>query len=196
MKKSIFLMFCLVLCICVTACKKEESKVPDIEEFATQKDKDAAMEKLIGIDEKTFIEKWGEPEVIDGNSLWEVPLDGETKYVCARFENGELVTVRTSDILYLVVTEVNEGWMYCLADFYDYSYDFSHLTTCTMTDVFGNTITPEVGDMYMLEFDGMIMESYPAQLHTPYSFTNTGEVTDEILGDLESGMTDFYNMWE
>lgn len=48
-------------------------------------------------------------------------------------------------------------------------------------DCFGNKIECAIGDQILFETDGMVAESYPAQLSKPYSVRIMGHLSDEEI---------------
>ena len=180
MKKSvtiIYLVFMVMIAICpLSACKKKN--LPDL--VSVLKYSDEELNRLAAnIDEQTLIDNWGKPETVNYRRIWRVPFDGKTKFVVAYVENGKVINLDVSYNLFVTVVAVNNGTAYCLTGWDDYSRDAGSLTFMPNRDMFGNEITCKVGDLFTFEFEGMIMESYPAQLTPPYSATLRGHLTDE-----------------
>ena len=73
---------------------------------------------------------------------------------------------------------------YCLYGFNDYSTNCGDLAYMPTQDVFGNPLECEVGDAFVFQFDGIIMETYPAQLNLPYSATLMGQLPEEDVNEL------------
>ena len=55
-------------------------------------------------------------------------------------------------------------------------------------DCFGNKIECAVGDQILFETDGMVAESYPAQLSKPYSVRVMGHLPDEEVQAIASAI--------
>ena len=180
MKKSVIiismaLMTTIAICS-LTACKNK--KLPELESVLKYSDEE--LNKLAAnIDEQTLSDNWGKPETVNYRRIWRVPFDGKTKFVVAYVENGKVINLDVSYNLFVTVVAVNNGTAYCLTGWDDYSRDAGSLTFMPNRDMFGNEITCKVGDLFTFEFEGMIMESYPAQLTPPYSATLRGHLTDE-----------------
>lgn len=180
MKKSvtvISLVLMATIAICsLSACKNK--KLPELESVLRYSDEE--LNRLAAnIDEQTLIDNWGKPETVNARRIWRVPLDGGTKFIVAYVENGKVINLDTSFNLFVTVVAIDNGTAYCLTGWDDYSTDVSSLTFMPSRDIFGNEITCKVGAQFTFEFDGMIMETYPAQLNPPYSATLRGHLSDE-----------------
>lgn len=186
MKKVFALMITLALVMmCSTACGK--NKMPDLEGVAGYSD-----EQLIELakthDEAALIKAWGEPQPIGNERLWKAGLSGETKYVTAYVENGNVISVNVSKIMYITVVKEQDGVKYCLFGWNDYTSAATNLAVMPAQDRFGNAITCEVGDQFLFETDGMVAETYPAQLSDPYEATLAGHLSDDVITSLSAGI--------
>lgn len=179
-----FLSLTLVLIVAVSmfsACKSKTSEpvVPDAE-IVLQYSDEELQELASTVDEQNLIDAWGEPQVVENRRFWSVPLTGATEYLVAYVENGEITSLYKS--YYLYVTVVTEN--HCLYGWDTYSTYDGNLAYMPTQDVFGNTIEYTPGDMFVFQFDGIIMETYPAQLHQPYSATLMGHLSDDEVDAL------------
>ena len=128
-------------------------------------------------DEKTLIEDWGKPIIAGNERLWPVELDGQTKYIVAYVENGDVISVNVSKTIFITVVMEQNGVMYCTFGWDNYSSDGRNLAFIPNEDCFGNKIECTVGDQILFETDGMVAESYPAQLSKPYSVRIMGQLS-------------------
>ena len=161
MKK--FLQSILVFFITVSmfsACKSK-IMIPEVEVVSQYSD-EKLQEFASKVDEQKLIDGWGEPQVVDIRRFWPVPLTGATEYLVAYVENGEITSLYKSYYLYVTVVADN----LCLYGWDNYSSYDGNLAYMPTQDVFGNAIEYVAGDMFMFQFDGLIMETYPAQLGT------------------------------
>ena len=158
-------------------------KVPTAEEFLNYT-MEEELEFAADTSAKALLDKWGEPQIVNQQRIWTVPLDGETKYISAWFDGDKVISVHASDILYVTVAAVKANVAYCLTGWEDYSTDIGNLTFMPPRTCFGEEIVCEPGDQFIFEFDGLIMEGYPAQLNAPYSATRTGRLTDAEIKTL------------
>ena len=185
---SRILILTIVILSCV-GCRK--STIPTLENISRCSEEE--LQQLAEhVDEKALTKAWGEPQVLDDRRIWTAELSGETKYVVAWIKNGQVISIHVSRILYINVVAVRAGITYCISGWDDYSTDIGKLTYMPAQDCFGNTIACEVGDQFIFEFDGMIMESYPAQLNPPYSAKLTGHLSEEAI----SRVSDAFNGME
>ena len=182
MKKVLSILLSLVMVMtCIAACGK--TKLPDLESVSRYSD-EQLIELSKTVDEEALIKSWGEPQSINNERLWSVDLTGETKYVVAYVENGEVISLNISKLMYITVIEGENGVMYCLFDWNDYTTDISKLAFMPTQDRFGNDIIFEAGDQILFETDGMVAESYPAQLSAPYSYRIMGHLSDSEVADI------------
>jgi len=175
-KQLVSLTLALVLAVCsCTACEIAKP-VPDLETVLRYSEEE--MQTLATtVDEQTLRKNWGDPQTAGNLRLWPVPLAGGTEFVVAFVEDGKLILLYTSVILF--VTVVREG--YCLFGWNEYSTNRGDLAIMPKQDAFGNEITYEVGDLFVFQFDGMIMESYPAQMGAPYSAMWMDHLSEEEI---------------
>lgn len=178
--KTISLLLLFAVIISVTSCSKS---IPDVETVSRY-----SLEELDNfaknVDEQTLIKNWGEPKIANNERFWPVDLSGETKYVVAYVENGKIISIYKSEMLFINVVLDNAGIKYCTYGWNDYSSDPNSIAFMPAKDIFGNEITCEVGDQILLETDGRIMETYPAQIPLPYAYKVMGHLSDEEVQDI------------
>ncbi len=173
--KIISLVLVFAVIISVTACGK---RVPDAE-TVSRYSQEELNNFVKTVDEQTLIKNWGEPLTADSQRLWPIELDGETKYLVAYVEDGKITSLYMSEILFINVVLDQGGVKYCTFGWDKYSTDPSSIAFMPIKDIFGNEITCEIGDQIIFEFDGRIMESYPAQIPPPYSYRIMGHLSEE-----------------
>ena len=131
--------------------------------------------------EKDLTDRWGEPKQVKNERLWPVEENGETRYLVSWIENGKPISIHSSKKLY--VTIVADG--FCIFGWDGFSTDKTNLSFMPEKDIFGNEIKAEPGDQLIFESDGMVFESYPAQLGAPYEVRHKGSLTDEELRSID-----------
>ncbi|MCR4557579.1 MAG: hypothetical protein K5779_07135 [Saccharofermentans sp.] len=109
------------------------------------------------VDEQTLIKNWGEPKIANNERLWPVDLTGETKYMVAYIEDGKIISIYESEMMFINVVLDNGGIKYCTYGWSDYSSDPYSIAFMPTKDIFGNEITCEVGDQILLETDGRVI---------------------------------------
>ena len=173
--KTISLVLVFAVILSVTACNK---RIPDVETVSRY-----SMEELDSfaktVDEQTLIKNWGEPLIANNERLWPVELTGETKFIVAYVENGKIISILKSEMMFINVVLDNAGIKYCTYGWNDYSSDPNSIAFMPTKDVFGNEIACEVGDQILIETDGRVMETYPAQIPLPYAYKVMGHLSDE-----------------
>lgn len=168
-------VLCVLVAICFLTSRITKITIPGIEEFSRQTQEEIySFAEQVG--EKDLIKAWGNPLVAGNERLWPVELTGETKYIVAYVENGKMISLHKSVLLFVTIVEKKEGVSYCTVDFNGYTSDRSKLCVMPKEDIFGNVIECEVGDMMLFESNGIIMETYPAQLYNPYSVRKMGKI--------------------
>lgn len=184
MKKaiSIFLILTFVA-LFFTACGK--SKLPDVDTVSQYSD-EQLWDLAKTVNEKTLTDSWGEPVVIGNERLWPLDLTGHEKYMVAYIEGGKVISLNVSKTMFITAVKGENGVMYCIFGWNDYSTDVTNLAFMPTQDRFGNEISCESGDQILFESDGMVAETYPAQLAPPYSFKIMGHLSDsevEVIAD-------------
>ncbi len=182
MKKILSILLVTMISISLlSACKSKTSEpvIPDTE-IVLQYSDEELQELVSTVDEQKLIDAWGEPQVVDNRRFWPVPLTGATEYLVAYVENGTITALYKS--YYLYVTVVTDS--HCLYGWDTYSTNDGNLAFMPSQDIFGNAIEYLPGDMFVFQFDGMIMETYPAQLNPPYSATLMGQLSEEEVNEL------------
>lgn len=164
-----------VVMTCFVACGK--TKLPDVNTVSQYSDQQL-WDLAKTVDEKTLIDNWGEPTVIDNERLWPLDLTGQEKYMVAYIEDGKVISLNVSKTMFITVIEGDNGVMYCTFGWNDYSADAANLAFMPTQDRFGNAISCEEGDQILFESDGMVAETYPAQLASPYSFRVMGHLSE------------------
>ncbi|HPM74889.1 MAG TPA: hypothetical protein PLA71_04115 [Saccharofermentans sp.] len=183
MKKMIvFIISIMISLFILVSCKS--TTVPDVE-VVSQYTEEELQELASQINEESLIANWGEPQEVDNRRFWSVPLEGATEYLIAEVEDGNVISLTKSQYLY--VTVVEDG--YCLYGLNEYSTDSGNLAVMPSQDVFGNAIESEKGDMFVFQFYGVIMETYPAQLNLPYSATLMGQLSEEEIAAITEQIT-------
>ena len=177
----LFVTVVMILTFAFAACGY--NNIPDLESASRYSEEE--LRKLSEeTDEQTLMKNWGEPHIVNNERLWSVELTGETKYMVAYVENGKIISLTLSKTMFITVVRVEAGVTYCTYGWDDYSSDSSYLAFMPTQDIFGNAINCEVGDQILFETDGMVAETYPAQLAYPYSFRVMGHLSDEELQEL------------
>lgn len=171
----------VVMMFSLAACKK--NKIPDVETVSRYSE-DELRNLADTVDEQTLIDCWGEPQIVNHERLWPVELSGGTKYMVAYIEDGKVISLYFSTTMFINVVLVKEGVTYCTFGRDSYSSDSANLAFMPTQDIFGNEIVCEVGDQIIFETDGMVMETYPAQIPPPYSVRLMGHLSDEEMAEM------------
>lgn len=178
----LLLALTLAAIICsFTACGTKN--IPSLEDVSRYSEEEL-QQFANTVNEKSFIKSWGEPEIVNGQRIWTAPLDGGCKYITVWIENGKVTSLAVSQSLFVTVVDSQETAVFGLVDYNNYTKDTSTMTFLPDYDFFGNKIHYEIGDLFYFEFDGMIMETYPAQINYPYSATLMGHLTDDEINEL------------
>lgn len=173
--KTISLVLVFAFILSVSACGKRILDVETVSRYSQEELSDFAK----AVDEQTLIKSWGEPKIAKNERLWPVDLEGETIFMVAYVENGKIVSLYKSEMLFANVVLDKAGIKYCTFGWDNYSSDPNSIAFMPTKDVFGNEITCEVGDQIIMETDGRIMETYPAQIPLPYSYKVMGHLSEE-----------------
>ncbi|MBR2751709.1 MAG: hypothetical protein IKG93_01625 [Clostridiales bacterium] len=185
-RKITSLVLVFVFVFSFTACKKTD--VPELDRilnYSVEQFDDLAS----SVDEKDLIKAWGEPQALGSRRFWRISVEGETtKFVVAWVENGNVTSIHVSKPLFINVAAIENGVAYCVFGWNYYSTDAANLAFMPTQDCFGNEIACEVGDQFIFQFDGMIMESYPAQINAPYSAVRMGHLSDEEISEMASNI--------
>ena len=182
MKKVISLIIVLAFVV-LSAGACSINHFPDLETASRYSD-DELIDLAKTVDEKKLVKNWGEPILVDNERLWPVELTGGTIYLVAYVENGKVISLNTSKTMFITVVKEQAGVKYCLFGWNDYSSDVRNLAFMPDKDRFGNEISCGVGDLILFESDGMVAETYPAQLAYPYSVRMMGHLSDEEITSL------------
>lgn len=147
---------------------------------------DPFIQDMTDIDQKTLRKAWGEPAKTTAISdIWQTTHNGETAYIEAGYdENGNVITVGHSYPFYVIVADVDRR----VGVFSRTGYDLGseELVFIPQEDIFGNPIDIAYGDQWYLLFSGLVMETWPSQIYSPYSAEKTGTVSDQDLPKLEA----------
>lgn len=178
--KTISLVLVCAVILSVTACNKH---IPDVDTISRY-----SLDELTTfantVDEKTLIKNWGEPIIANNERLWKLDVTGGTKYLVAYVEDGKVISIYNSETMFINVVLDNAGIKYCTYGWNDYSSDPNSIAFMPAKDIFGNEITCEVGDQILLETDGRVMETYPAQIPLPYSYTVMGHLSEKEVQEI------------
>ena len=173
--KTISLVLVFAVILSVTACGKRIPDVDTVSRYSEEELRDFAKT----VDEQTLIKSWGEPTVANNERLWQLDVTGGTMYMVAYVEDGKVISIYKSETMYINVVLDNAGIKYCTYGWDKYSSEPSNIAFVPTKDIFGNEITCEVGDQIIMETDGRVMESYPAQIPLPYAYKVMGHLSDE-----------------
>ncbi len=156
--KKLLILLLLAAVLAFSACG---SAVPGIDTVIAAEE--PWPQEYAGLDRADLAKKWGAPKTAEeSRDIWE--KDG--KFVVVSYENGKVVSVNRSSTLRAKVIELQGGG--------------SLMTPCegqwelnSANKIFFNpewlSEPVEVGDILVMEYNGMIMETYPAQIARPYS---------------------------
>ena len=180
---SLVLVFSLMLSL--VACGTKH--IPDAETVSMYSEEEL-RDFANTVDEQTLVKNWGEPLSAGNERLWPVEPDGGTKYMVAYVEDGKVISLTYSKTLFINVVMSQDGITYCTFGWDQYSSAPGNLAFMPTQDIFGNAINCDVGDQIIFETDGMVAESYPAQLSAPYSVRVMGHLTDEEVEAIASGI--------
>ena len=175
---SLALVFAIIFS--VTACNK---RIPDVDTVARYS-LDELDDFAKTVDEQTLIKNWGEPVIANNERLWPLDITGGTKYMVAYVENGKVVSLYKSETMFINVVLDNTGIKYCTYGWDNYSSDPYSIAFMPTKDIFGNEITCEVGDQIILETDGRVMETFPAQIPLPYAYQIMGHLSDKEIQEI------------
>ncbi len=178
--KTISLVLVCAVILSVTACNKRIPDVETVSRYSLEELNDFAKT----VDEQTLIKNWGEPKIANNERLWPLDLSGGTKYMVAYVEDGKIISMYKSETMFINVVLDNAGIKYCTYGWNNYSSDPNSIAFMPTKDIFGNEITCEVGDQILLETDGRVMETYPAQIPLPYSYTVMGHLSEEEVQEI------------
>lgn len=173
--KTISLVLVFAIILSVSACGKRIPDAETVSRYSQEELSDFAKT----VDEQTLIKSWGEPTVANNERLWQLDVTGGTKYIVAYVEDGKIVSLYKSETMFINVVLDNAGIKYCTYGWGNYSSDPNSIAFMPTKDIFGNEITCEVGDQIIMETDGRIMETYPAQIPLPYSYKVMGHLTED-----------------
>lgn len=160
MKKICFLI--AVLCLAGALCGCGAEGAPDIEKVLASENPWYEFEGELYRD--GLETKWGEPETSEsGQDIWNV--DG--KYVAVRYDGDKVMSIVRSSTMYAEIKEISgdlaviepaEGqWERKSGD--KIFFSMSWLPEGT---------SAAVGTELCIEYDGMLMETYPMQINKPF----------------------------
>lgn len=174
-----------VLMFALAGCKK--NSIPDVETVSRYSDEELRT-LAETVDEQSLIDSWGNPQIANNERLWPVELTGGTKYMVAYVEDGKVISLIFSNTMFINVVMVQENVTYCTYGWDNYSSNPGQLAFMPTQDIFGNEINCEVGDQIIFETDGMVAETYPAQLRDPYSVRVMGHLSEDEVAEIASGI--------
>ncbi len=153
------LLISLIICF-LSACGKS---IPTTNEILAN---DAyAYEFTDNITLKDLTKAWGEPyDFRNGNTIWKV----NDKYISVVFDNDYAYAAHSSHTLRATIIEENEGTFIicpCEGQWELNSSDKIFFSPQWLPD--GAVVS--VGTTLIIEYNGMIMETYPAQIYEPFS---------------------------
>ena len=180
MKNITAIVLTLIFSILIFASCKN-NKVPEAE-MALDFTDEQFQTLAAAVSEEDLKDSWGEPKEVKNERLWAIEQNGEIRYLVAWIENGKPISIHASKKLYITV--VADG--FCIFGWDDFSDDPKNLSFMPEKDYLGNEIKAAPGDKFIFESDGMVFESYPAQLGDPYSFKQADILTDEELETISS----------
>ena len=163
MKRLIAVFLVSLLCMFISGCGEQ---VPALKEM-TEMDREQVYELLNGKSLSSVKKKWGDPVKDSGDiCVWK---SGD-RYVEVGYESGKILSCSVSTTLIATVTEISGDtlivcpsepeWTVRSADkIFVYKQWFSEADAAKI----------EVGTVIGAEFDGTLMETYPAQIGQPYA---------------------------
>ena len=181
MKKITTTILILTTILIFAACKN--SNIPTPQKALNYTD-DQFRTLATARTEKDLTDSWGEPKTVGNERFWQVEQNGETRFLVAYIENGQVISIHSSKKFY--ITKIDSTL--CTYGWNDYNEDNRQVAYMPTKDKFGNDIQAQPGDKFIFESDGMVFESYPAQLGDPYSVTSTGKFSDEKLKQITSNI--------
>ena len=185
MIKTISLVLVFTIMLSFAACGTK--RIPDVE-TVSRYSREELDDFAKTVDEQTLTNNWGEPLRAGNERLWPVDLTGETQYMVAYVEDGKIVSLYKSEMLFINVVLEQGGVKYCTFGWDNYSSDPYSIAFMPTKDIFGNEITCEVGDQLLLETDGRIMETYPAQIPLPYAYKIMGHLSEDEVAEIASSI--------
>lgn len=168
----------------------KKSSVPDPDavyellKYDSDEHEEQIEQFIASVDEQKLIENWGNPLDLDNKKLWPIQVGDDIKYIVAYVEDGKITEINISTTMCFTVVEpgrsVVESWEdVILPD----------------KDAFGNMIICSPGDKLVFESDGLLLTSYPLQLHEPYAYKVVGHLSGEELDKLREDIKKNSHIW-
>lgn len=163
---ALILASALALVLTLTACGKRIPAIADV--IAGD---DPFPQELLGFSRKALQRAWGEPGLSDGNcDTWD--MDG--RFVRVLYDaDGKAETVNRSEEMTALVLGTEENGTVWITEV---PKDGEEISLGGLITFRSGDLKP--GDIVTMQFEGIVMETYPAQIGTPYSVEVTGTYAD------------------
>lgn len=172
MKKYIGVLLSLICVVALTACGKNLDNIPSFSVIQEQGD-EWATEKLTGYTKDNLQEIWGEPDgMLSGmfGEVWQVEDDFD-QVVVYYDENAEVIDVRYIFAFKAAILEVRDSSLLvepCEGEWERNSSDQIVVGMSALEIAEEVKAEFEVGKTVLVQYNGTIEESYPAQLSAEY----------------------------
>ena len=159
----------------------KKSSVPDPDavyellKYDSDEHEEQIEQFIASVDEQKLIENWGNPLDLDNKKLWPIQVGDDIKYIVAYVEDGKITEINVSTTMCFTVVEPGRSIV-----------ESEGYVILPNKDAFGNMIFCSPGDKLVFESDGLLLTSYPLQLHEPYAYKIDGKASDEELEKLKS----------
>lgn len=167
-KKSTLLMLLLLMILLFSGCGEKVVSLQSVIDG-----ENSFPQEFSGTERKTLQDAWGDTVLSDASyDLWE--KDG--KYVQAFYENGAVTSLNRSCTLRLKVLEINGESALTEPEEGQWERESGDRIYVPLTALHLGVSTPlSVGDVIEIEYNGLLMETYPAQVGKPYSIRIVSE---------------------
>ncbi len=190
--KKVTAIVMLILCTFLTACTKNLDNIPSLE-LVRQYGNKWSLEKLEGYTPDQLQEVWGKYDsMLSGmyGYIWEI--NGSNDYVVIYFDNKNKVNaINNISVMKAEITEVTENAITVKPAEDEWERNTSDIISIATAELPNKTKSRlEVGKTVIVRYNGVLAESYPAQITKPYEITFEAaipsDLTDEEKAILDS----------
>jgi len=169
----------LVCILCLSGCNKKSADIPDLDEISLKSD-ELLLEELKGIDRKDLNEAWGNPDKFGMGmpfDIWylEHYFDGEKvlsgDHITVYYYDGKVISASYADVFYATILEVYENHIMIKPVEGEWELNNSDQIIVYTDETPEETKDQfEEGVMVKIGYNGLIMETYPAQINHDYIY--------------------------
>lgn len=169
----------LVCILCLSGCNKKSAEIPALDELSLHSD-ELLLEELKGIDRNDLNEAWGNPDVFGMGmpfDIWylEHCFDGEKvlygDHITVHYYDGKVISAIYANVFFATILEVHDNHILVKPvegewelNSSDQIIVYTEETPEETKEQFEEEVMVKIG------YNGLIMETYPAQINHDYIY--------------------------